>query len=88
MRYQFDHIAHASRTAIELAEDDARLGNAPLHVLLYAGATLARALVVASRAHALADGDLDDVDRLMSARDVIMTEIRRRFPAPASPDAA
>lgn len=85
----FDHIARASRTAMELAEDDRRLSDAPLHVLLYSGATLTRALVVANRAHALAaDAEIDDVDRLMAARDMIMAEIRRRSPAPASPDAA
>ena len=85
---QFDHIARASRGAMELAENDSRLGDAPLHVLLYSGATLTRALVVANRAHALAGAELDDVERLMSARDIIMAEIRRRCPAPASPDAA
>jgi hypothetical protein len=85
---QFDHIVRSSRLALELAEDDSRLSDAPLHVLLYSGATLTRALVVASRAHALVDREINDVDRLTSARDVIMAEIRRRSPAPISPDAA
>ena len=74
---RIDEMARECAFAVRLSGDPQRLMSASMHLLFRSGATLTRAIGFAERARK-ADGYIGDVPSLATARQRIMTEMRRR----------